>query len=44
VEPEYLAASMSEVQLNFGSLEEYFQTGLGLSKDVTAQIRQRLLI
>jgi len=43
VEPAYLATSMNEVQRQFGSIEEYFRTGLELSDDVTGQIRQRLL-
>ncbi|KLR62548.1 protein tyrosine/serine phosphatase [Actinobacteria bacterium IMCC26207] len=43
VEPDYLATSLSEVQAQFGSVEGYFRTGLGLSDDITQQIRQRLL-
>ncbi|CAB4749372.1 MAG: protein-tyrosine-phosphatase [Actinobacteria bacterium] len=43
VEPDYLATSLSEVQAQFGSIEGYFRTGLGLSDDITDQIRRRLL-
>ena len=43
VEPDYLATSLSEVLLQFGSIDGYFRTGLGLSDEVTDQIRQRLL-
>lgn len=43
VEPAYLAASMRQVELNFGSIQGYFQVGLGLSEVVINRLRTRML-
>ena len=43
VEPAYLAASMRQVDLNFGSIHGYFHVGLGLSEAVINRLRIRML-
>lgn len=43
VEPAYLAASMRQVELNFGSIQGYFHVGLGLSEAVIQRLRMRML-
>lgn len=43
VEPAYLAASMRQVELKFGSMQGYFQVGLGLSESVIQRLRMCML-
>lgn len=43
VTPAYLAAASSEVQIAFGSFDNYLDEGLGLSSDHLGALRSRLL-
>lgn len=43
VREEYLAAALEEMQRAFGSMEEYFSTGLGLDTGVQHALRERFL-
>lgn len=43
VEPAYLDAARDQVRIAFGSIDGYFHEGLGLSRDVTETLRERLL-
>ncbi len=43
VDPSYLDAAFDEVQLTFGSIERYFDEGLGLDADAQDALRARYL-
>jgi len=44
VEAEYLDASRAAVADHFGSIEEYFDDGLGLGVDLRSRLRERFLV
>jgi protein-tyrosine phosphatase len=43
VREEYLAASLEEVRLEFGSMERYFSAGLGVGEDTQRALRERFV-
>jgi protein-tyrosine phosphatase len=43
VAPEYLDAAFGQVEHDFGSMDEYLRTGLGLDENVIARLRRRLV-
>ena len=43
VREEYLAASLEEVRLEFGSMERYFSAGLGIGEDTQRALRDRFV-
>jgi protein-tyrosine phosphatase len=41
--PEYLDAAFGQVEHDFGTMDGYLRTGLGLDEDVIARLRRRLV-